>query len=32
VHEPVLRDALTQAQILFVELSTDPPDPSAPPV
>jgi hypothetical protein len=32
VHEPVLRDALTQAQMLFVELSTDPPDPSAPPV
>ncbi len=25
VHEPVLRDALTQAQMLFVELSTDPP-------
>jgi hypothetical protein len=32
MHEPVLRDALTQAQMLFVELSTDPPDPSAPPV
>jgi hypothetical protein len=27
VHEPVLRDALTQAQMLFVELSTDPVDP-----
>jgi len=29
-HEPVLRDALTQAQMLFVEVSdgrTDPPDP-----
>jgi hypothetical protein len=35
VHEPVLRDALTQAQMLFVELSTDPPEPpdsTAPPV
>jgi hypothetical protein len=31
VHEPVLRDALTQAQMLFVELSTDPPDPPEPP-
>jgi hypothetical protein len=31
VHEPVLRDALTQAQLLFVELSTDPPDPPAAP-
>ena len=25
VHEPVLRDALTQAQMLFVDLSSDPP-------
>jgi hypothetical protein len=28
-HEPVLRDALTQAQMLFVELSTDPPAPAS---
>jgi hypothetical protein len=34
-HEPVLRDALTQAQMLFVEVSdgrTDPPDLPDPPV
>lgn len=34
-HEPVLRDALTQAQMLFVEVSDgrgDPADPPTPPV
>ena len=32
VHEPVLRDALTQAQMLFVDVSDGRPDSADPPV